>query len=289
MKSNNEVLPWLWKIAVCAGMYVVGTMLGGLLVTVLGLDLPSVPGETGDEFQPILLLAGGLVYAVGLAAMAIGLSGQWWKRWFVLGVFLFVINGIGNSIEASIFTTLGGQAGSVVVFFFSSALCSLAVALLFFAPAGESGTRKLRDFVTFWRPASLAGRVLLALVAFPVIYLFFGGLVSPIVVPYYEELAFLYIPPFSTLLPIAFFRSLLLFVVTLPVIIGWQGSRRGLLIGLALGHAAAVGVGGLVQTTFFPTVLRWTHGVEIFADSVVYAWVLTALFAAFAIRRPEAA
>lgn len=289
MYFNNDVLPWLWKLAVCAGMYVVGTMLGGLFVTALGLDLPSVPGEMGDAFQPILSLAGGLVYAVGLAAMAIGLSCQWWKRWLVLGAFLFVINGIGNHIEATIFTTLGGQAGSVVMFFISSALCSLAVALLFSGPVGESGTRTFRDFATFWAPASLAGRVLLALVVFPVIYFVFGGLISPIVVPYYEELAFLNIPPISTLLPVLFFRSLLLFVVSLPVVVSWHGSRRSLFVGLTLGHAAAVGVGGLVQTSFFPAVLRWTHGIEIFVDSVCYAWVLTALFAAFAIRKPEAA
>ncbi|MGA8205579.1 MAG: hypothetical protein WB812_13740, partial [Woeseiaceae bacterium] len=73
--------------------------------------------------------------------------------------------------------------------------------------------------------------------------------------------------------------SVLLLLVSLPIIIGWEGSRARLILGLGLGLAAAVGVGGLVQAMFFPAVLRWVHGIEIFADSLVYAWVLALLFA----------
>jgi len=62
------------------------------------------------------------------------------------------------------------------------------------------------------------------------------------------------------------------------MIIGWDGSRPMLILGLGLGHFTAVGLGGLIQVTFFPAILRWTHGIEILADSMVYAWVLALLF-----------
>ena len=50
------------------------------------------------------------------------------------------------------------------------------------------------------------------------------------------------------------------------------------IVGLALGNATAVGLGGLVQAVFFPAVLRWVHGVEILADGIAYAWILALLF-----------
>lgn len=99
-------------------------------------------------------------------------------------------------------------------------------------------------------------------------------------VPFYGELDFLKIPPVSTLIPILHLRSMLLLLVSMPVIIGWDGPRCRLILELALGHAAVVGVGGLVQVTFFPGMLRWVHILEIIADSLVYAWILALLFVA---------
>jgi hypothetical protein len=84
----------------------------------------------------------------------------------------------------------------------------------------------------------------------------------------------------STLLPVLLLRSALLLLISLPILAAWQASRRGLILGLGLGHFAAVGLGGLIQAPFFPAVLRWVHGVEILFDSMVYAWVLALLFAA---------
>ena len=251
-----------------------------MLAVALGLEVPGVPGQVDMTVQGLLLFPTGLVFSIGLAAMAIGLVGRWWQRWLILAAFLYFINGIGNAIESVLFTTLGGQAGDAVAFLVPSVACGIAVALLFPAPADVSLANKGAEFLARYKPVSLAGRMLLAIVAFPVIYLLFGGIVSPIVVPYYEALDFLKIPPMSTLIPVAHLRSVLLLLVSLPIIIAWEGSRGRLILGLGLGHAAAVGLGGLVQASFFPAVLRWVHGIEIFADSMVYAWILVLLFAA---------
>jgi len=108
MNSGFSPLSWLWKLAVCSLVYAAGAVLGGMLAMALSLDLPRVPGPVDQALQGILLFPAGLVYSIGLAAMAIGLVGRWWQRWFLLAAFLFVINGIGNAIEGAMFTTLGG-------------------------------------------------------------------------------------------------------------------------------------------------------------------------------------
>ena len=279
MNSAITPLSWLWRLAVCAVVYAAGTMLGVMLATTLGLELPRFPGQVDMTAQGLLLFPAGLVFSVGLAAMAIGLVGRAWQRWLILAIFLYVINGIGNGIESALFTTLGGQIGAAVAFLVPSVACAIAVVLLFPAPAGVGLAQRGAEFLARYKPVSLAGRTLAAILAFPAIYLVFGGIVSPIVVPHYEALDFLKIPPMSTILPVAHLRSVLLLLVSLPIVIGWEGSRSRLIVGLGLGHAAAVGLGGLVQASFFPAVLRWAHGAEIFADSMVYAWILVLLFA----------
>ena len=108
--------------------------------------------------------------------------------------------------------------------------------------------------------------------------LLFGMMIAPIVTPHYAQLDFLVIPPMATIVKVLFTRSALLLLVSLPVIVGWRGSRRQLFLALSLGHFFAVGFAGLIQTPFFPAVLRWTHGIEILADSVCYAWALVWLF-----------
>jgi len=240
--------------------------------------MPQFPGELDPAVQGLLLIPGGLVFALGLAAMAVGLAGRWWERWLILAMFLFGINGIGNGIETTIFTTLGGSVGAAVGFLLPSVLCALAVAILFPAPSETSLAEKAAGFFSYWKPAKLALRIVLGILAFPIIYFFFGMIVAPIVTPYYAELDFLVIPPMSTLVPVLHLRSALIFLVTLPIIIGWDSSRSKFILGLALGNATAVGLGGLVQVTFFPAILRWTHGIEILVDGLVYAWVLALLF-----------
>jgi len=280
MNFRNTPFSWLWKLAICTVAYAAGALLGGILTMALSLEMPRQPGVADQSLQILLLFAGGLVYSVGLSAIAIGLVGRWWQRWLILATFLFGINGIGNAIETSIFTTLGGEVGQAVGFLLPSVACAMAVALLFPAPSGVRLAEKSSEFIRRWKPLSLGGRVVLAVMAFPVIYFIFGAAISPIVVPYYEKLEFLTTPAMSTLIPILHLRSTLLLLVSLPIIIGWDGSRSRLILGLALGHAAAVGLGGLVQVTFFPDVLRWVHGIEILADSLAYAWILALLFAA---------
>jgi hypothetical protein len=269
---------WSWSIPVCVLALFVGQTLGVALVSAVGLELMPSPVAVDEGLQTVLFFAAAIAIAVALAGMAVGLAGRWWERGAILAAFIYGVYGVGNAIEASIFTTLGGELALVVMHLPPAVLGALAVALLFGAPSDERFGESAAAFFSRWKPGKLAARLGLALLAFPAIYFLFGMMIAPIVTPQYEQLDFLVIPPLQTLLTVIFTRSALLLLVSLPVIVAWRESRGRLILGLGLGHFVAVGLAGLIQATFFPAVLRWTHGVEILADSICYAAVLAWLF-----------
>lgn len=274
MIVRQSLVSWLWKIPVCTAALVAGQMAGVALVAALGMELPPPPAPVDPAVQMWLMLAAGAAIALALAVLAAGLAGRWWERWAALWALLYGVYAVGNAIEASIFTTLGGELAGALMHLPATLLSALAVALLFPGPAGESLGERLAAFFRGWPAARLAGRLVLAWLAFPVCYLLFGMIIAPIVTPYYARMDFLVIPPMPTIFTVLFGRSALFLLVSLPLVAGWRGTRPGLVAALGLAHFVAVGFAGLVQTTFFPAILRWTHGVEILADSVCYAWAL---------------
>ncbi|HLT90406.1 MAG TPA: hypothetical protein VKZ85_05605 [Woeseiaceae bacterium] len=285
MKPLKLIGSWAWRLVVAGAGYAAGMVLGGIAATALGLEPPRSPPSDDPAAGAMLLLPGGMALALGLAAMAKGLPGTRWQRWLVLGTFAYVVNGVGTTLELSEFSNLGGGPFSLVLNLPASYLCALLVVALFRASpaAGLADTTSVFSLP----PVALAGRLLLAFLAFPVLYFVFGMLVAPIVLPHYEQIDFIIVPPLGTILFLVACRSVLFLLVTVPVIVRWGLSRGRLAVALATGHFAAVGLCGLVQAQWFPPVLRWTHGVEILATSVVYGAVLAWLL--FPVPRAPAA
>jgi len=275
MIARQTLIRWLWRIPVCMVVLVIGQTLGVALVAALGLELPLSPVPVDEGTQSLLVFPAAIAIAAALAGMAVGLAGRRWERGAILAAFIYGVCGVGNAIEASIFTALGGELALAVMHLPPSVLGGLAVALLFAAPTDEGFGEKAAAFFSGWTTGKLAARLGLAVLAFPLCYFVFGMMVAPIVTPHYERLDFLIIPSLPTLLKVIFTRSVLLLLVSLPVIVGWRQSRGKLILALSLGHFVAVGLAGLIQAPFFPPVLRWTHGIEILADSVCYAAALT--------------
>ena len=273
MTTHLTMTRWLWSLPVCVAALLAGQTLGVALVAALGLELPQVVATDGGV-QVVLMIPAALAIAAALAVLALGLSGRWWERATILAAFLYGAHGIGTVIETTIFTTLGGQAALSVMHLPESVLGALATALLFPAASTEGFHGLASAFLRRWSPGRLVGRLALAVLAFPIIYLVFGAIVAPVVTPYYRRLDFLVLPAMPAVLRVAFTRSVLFLLVSLPVIVAWRRSRRSLMLALGLGHFVAVGLAGLIEATFFPAVLRLTHGVEILADSVCYAAVL---------------
>lgn len=292
MNDRRTVVAWLWRVLAVALVLVLAQMLGGPLVMALGLEMPRVPGEISPGLQLALLLPASLAMALAMALIADGLSGPRGQRWLLLAGFVWVVHGLGTALESKIFTTLGGEWAAALLPLLPAVLGSLAAVRLFPAPAGEGFAARLGELFAGWSAGRLVGRVALAVAAFPFVYFLFGMIIAPIVTPHYARLDFLVIPPVSTILGVLFTRSAMFLLVSLPLIVAWGRSRGRLLLALGYGHFAAVGFVGLIQVPFFPAVLRWTHGVEILADSFCYAAVLVWLFHArrqAAVPRPAGA
>jgi hypothetical protein len=240
--------------------------------------MPRPIAGVDPGLQFLLLFPAAIALALGLALIASGLAGRWWQRWAVLGSFVTVTYAVGNALEGAIFTTLGGEWTTAWIHLPACVLGSLAAARLFPGPSDEGLGLQAVRFFSRWTAGGLTGRLVLAWIAFPFFYFLFGTMILPIVQPHYEQLDFLVIPPPQTMLTVLFSRSALFLIVSLAVIVCWQESRGRLVLALGSGHFVTVGLAGLIQAPFFPAILRWTHSVEILADSLCYAAVLAWLF-----------
>jgi hypothetical protein len=121
----------------------------------------------------------------------------------------------------------------------------------------------------------------IAWLAFPFIYYFFGAFAYPLVADAYQSGEFaLEVPSQLLILGAVSTRSLLFLLVTIPILMRWSKSRKGLVFSLGMALAAMVGVTAMIESAWLPTTVRLVHGVEIIIDSFVHAWVLVALLAA---------
>jgi hypothetical protein len=275
--ESNAVNPigYAWRIVVIASVYLVAMMASGALVTAAGMRFPELPGQT---FSPALHLVAALLLAGVLAALARGVRGSGTARWLVLAMFTYVSYGLNNQIEAAVFTTIGGTWTLLVFWVIPClAVCGAAVLLVQTrSQAGPMGTVfGARPVAEWW------WRALLAWLAFPVIYFLFGTMVLPFVFEAYRQGQFgLVIPRQGIVMTAVSVRSLLFLAATVPILLRWLGSRRGLAVTLGSALFVMVGAAGLIVATWMPATLRIAHGIEILADSVVYALALVVLLAA---------
>ena len=82
------------------------------------------------------------------------------------------------------------------------------------------------------------------------------------------------VPSVGVILGTQGLRSALFLGAALPVLILWEGSRRGLALTLGLALAVLVGLSGMVAAAWLPLEMRIGHGLEITADSFAHAAAL---------------
>jgi len=282
MTPSHTWIGYLWRTPICALAYVLGSVIGGVVLPPFGVSLPAVPQAADPETMMRDMILAALVLAAGLTPLSCHLAGRLHTRVAILSALIWVCATLNTVIEARIFTTLfaqGGALGSVLHGILPSLLCGAALAVFIHpgASAWQSHSN-LAAYFTFRRPHSWAWRLLLAILAFPAVYFAFGAAIAPIVMPYYTSSSMgLVVPNPSTILLTQLGRSALFLLVSLPVLAFWAGSLRRLAVSLGLAHWVLVGLFGLVQASWFPPILRITHGIEICADSFAYAVVLVAL------------
>jgi hypothetical protein len=278
--NARTVLSYLWKVPLCGLAFMAGTMLGGMLAGLVGMPTPAMPEGTAPETLMLFQLLTSPLLALALAFLSRGLQGRFVCRWLILSSLTWVAYGVNTVLEAAIFTTYGGASPfTVVIILFGSLACAALVAALF--PPEEKRrdfAAKLRAFFSGRPGSQWAWRLAAAAIAFMPIYLFFGRLVVPFTYDYYrDQLAGLTAPGWGQILPVLFVRSVLFLAASLPVLVTWGRSRRSLVLALGFAMFVLVGGMGLVGGYWLPLNVRLFHGVEILADSLVYAWILVLL------------
>ena len=275
-ETRNPAVSWLWKIPAIAIAYFIGVMISGAVITAAKMQWPTFPGSASETTNLVLALISSFLMAGCLALLASGIRGSHVVRWIILAVFTYVTFGLNNQIEVAIFTTYGGTVTMLVFFVLPCAFGTTAAGRLF---RPEEPDASLENVITSQPLSTWWWRVVIAWLAFPVIYVFFGMLAAPFVVPVYQAQDFgLTLPGWGTMLPVALGRSALYLAVTAPILMNWSRSRRSLVLSLGFVFFAMMGLIGLLAVTFFPPVLRIVHSIEILGDAIVYAWLLVSLF-----------
>ncbi|HEY9152842.1 MAG TPA: hypothetical protein VIN60_08155 [Anaerolineales bacterium] len=277
MKSTSWI-HYFWKAPVCGLLFFIGFIPGSWLATWIGFSTPDMPAGADQATILQYTLLGSLILALGLAALSRGLSSGFLSRWLILFFLSWIAYGINNYFEAAIFTTMGAESLYTVVLYIPALLlCSGAVAWLF--PPATQGVNFLAQARTYFATrtrGSWAWRLAAGCFAFPLAYLLFGSLIAPIVIPYYrQDTSLLALPGWDQILPVLALRSLLFLLVCLPVLITWRLSNIRLFLALGLTLFILVGGLGMLSAYWLAPVLRVTHTLEIFADEMVYAGLLT--------------
>lgn len=277
MKQLISILHYLWKIPLCGLLFFLGFIPGGALATWLGFATPAMPAGADSAIVVQYTLLASLFMALSLAFLSQGLAGGFWVRWPLLFFLIWITYGVNTYLEAAIFSTMAAASLYTVVLYFPAALlCSAALALLFRPATQTPGfPAKVKDFFAGRSGLDWAGRLLLAALAFPAAYLFFGTIISPIVLPYYQaganELA---LPGWGEIIPILALRSLLFVITCLPILMVWHSSNWRLFFALGIALFILVGGMGMLEAYWLPAILRVVHSLEIFADEMVYAAAL---------------
>ncbi len=271
---------WLLTIAVALFATQLVSLLGAKAAVAMGLQMPVLPDGTTPAAPPfMLMLAGTLLLVVGMAPLTAGLSLSKLQKGIALSLFLGWCYVLNTVIEAHLFSTLGGEIFNLVTLLFTAV--PLAVALAMLAPEAKGAPpmgKQVKSLFASRTAISWTWRLLLAILSFPIIYAFFGGIIYPLIKDVYNQLGgYLHTPPLQVVLLGATARGVFFVLIALPILAAWKGSRRALKLSLGLAFWVAVGGSALLSTDFLPARLRWVHSIEILADGMVHAWALVAL------------
>ena len=254
-------------------------MASAALVSALGMPLPKLPEQANERTMGLCLILGSLALTIGLAPLVRRIRGGFAVRWLALAGLCYVCLGVNTPIEAAIFSNLGGMA-TIPVFSLLPCLLFAATTALVFKPADRSDSFRANAKRFFaGRPAGeWTWRIGAAVCTFPLIYWTFGLMIAPAVRPYYEQGQFgLALPSATAIILVQLPRSTLFLAATLPILIAASGPRRPVVLALGVAFYVLVGLFSMIQTYWLAPTLLVLHNLEIFADSMVYAFALALL------------
>ena len=192
---------------------------------------------------------------------------------------LLVVEFLNNYVEAYFFTNMFDKPAvfvqSVAAALTSSVVAAAAAALLLgYGTAGI--TASLKEHLSTRTRSSWVLRIAVGSVAYFPIYFFFGALITPFVLPSYNNPSFgLRIPPFTVIIPVEMFRGFVYTLVLLPLLATVVGGRATKFIALSSMLYIPGGLIALLGNQLLPAAIIPIHALEILADSIVYGFVLS--------------
>ncbi len=197
----------------------------------------------------------------------------------LLWLELLVVQFLNNFVEALFFTDrfsrMGILAESIASALVASVISAVAGALLLGRGTASIETT-LRDHLATRKTGSWIWRMAVGSIAYFPIYFFFGALITPFVLPYYNNPSFgLRIPPFAVLIPVELFRGFVYTLVLFPLLAATVGDRTTKFIMLAATLYVPGALIALLGNTLLPAQIIPFHALEILADSIVYGLVLS--------------
>jgi hypothetical protein len=200
----------------------------------------------------------------------------------LLWLDLFAVEYMINYIEGVFFTTMfeGSYLNIVKVVVFAAMVSGIVAASASFLLGrrdGTSGIRtSLRKHLSTRAGRSWVLRIVAASVVYFPIYFFFGLLVTPFVLPYYNNPSSgLVIPSFLVMVPVELFRGFLFVLVLLPLLATTAGGKNTKGAVLAAMLYIPGGFVALLGGTSLPPAIIPFHATEILADSIVYGFALS--------------
>jgi hypothetical protein len=277
--NMKTVLKYAAIILAAAIAYSIGIIPGGMLPALLGLPAPALPVGVTAATAFLSVFVGSLVLALADAWLARGLPGRFRRRWLLLALLIYGGH-VAMMVEAGIFMDSGGGGAgavlhNVLLYLIPSLLMASVLAWLV-----EPTVPAARPWHTPATALSWLWRIVVALLAYPAIYIFFGLAVIPYVYDLWAAGTYgLRVPTWGEIIPVQLLRSALLLLGTLPVMMNWRLSRGQLFLGLGLTVYLLIGLQWTLSAFWMDPAFRLVHSLETFADAMLYTGVLVLLFA----------
>jgi hypothetical protein len=224
-------------------------------------------------------LLNGAILAVFLAWLIPKVRLNRWSLTLLVWLELLVIGFLNNYVEAYFFTNMFDKATVLVQSVASaviSSVISAAAAALLLGYGSTELTASLKAHLSTRRRSSWILRIAVGSVAYFPIYFFFGALIGPFVLPYYNNPSFgLRIPPFTVIIPVELFRGFVYTLVLLPLLATVVGGRATKFIALAAMLYIPGGLIALLGNPLLPAAIIPIHALEILADSIAYGFALS--------------
>lgn len=273
--NNRRVLRLGGSVFAISVGYILGQLLGGSVVSAVGLQLPPVDDAAGAFWS--------LLASAFLIGLTITLAAQWFtgsRLWHLLSWGALVFLGtVGIILEGMFFFPGALPAETVpgtVLAQFVAAIVTAAVAAVVLGSTGQK-----RPPLSLSVPyTSILGRIGLCSVVYMLLFMVIGELTFELATrPYYETMEGLAVPSLSVIVPLELFRGVLIVGSVLPLLIGLRTTMQRQILVIVWSAFVLSGLAPLLlQAHTLPPTLLGIHAVEIFLmigpTGVVIVWFL---------------